>query len=168
MLGGLLFLFTIFFPSVEDLLPVGIHFPFVGNLFYVVFGGLAAINPPKPKTRNLLILLGLLSVIFSFFYDLPELHYRHPVICFMAVSIFLFFRDLSVPANAFLTEVSACTWGIYLLHPFFINLLLKLFRMDLLSESPYLKLSLFFLFISFVSLIFTKILRSIPGIRNLF
>ena len=70
--------------------------------------------------------------------------------------------------NEFVRMFAECTWGIYLLHPFFINIILKVLKIDLLSVAPYINLVVFELGIIFVSFVFTYILKKMPLIKWLF
>ncbi|MFW5670568.1 MAG: acyltransferase, partial [Acetivibrio ethanolgignens] len=90
ILTGLLFLFTIFFSTIKQWLPIGIDFPFGGYLFYVCFGGAVGKCRIKKEVLYLCCLSGGISIVcmvavvgtYSF-------GYRHISVCLIAMSIFL-------------------------------------------------------------------------------
>lgn len=169
ILTGLLFLFSILCPFLEEWLPIGISLPFTGYLFYVCFGGIAAKYKINHHTIAFLHLAGVLSIVWIITSaDLSAFGYKSPAICFIALSIFLLFSRMERKPNPYILRISECTWGIYLLHPLFINILIKLLKVDLLSSSPYLKICAFAIFLFVISFITTYFLRKIPYLKRLF
>ena len=75
---------------------------------------------------------------------------------------------LKMKQNEFVRMVAECTWGIYLLHPLFINITVKVMKIDLLRGTPYLNLILFELIIVIVSFICTYILKKLPLLKRMF
>ena len=165
----LLFLFTVLLPEIRNIIRVGITFPLGGYLFYVCFGMLMA----KYKQNKLLLPLFAVTGIGSGVclalnpYN-QEFEYLSLFVAIMAVSIFGIATLFNAKGNNVILEISNCTWGIYLIHPFFINLIIKLLKIDLLSTYPYVKLALFFVVVSLLSFATTFILRRIPLIKKLF
>ena len=84
------------------------------------------------------------------------------------MSVFLLVNPMDIKPNKLLLGVSQCTWGIYLLHPLFINIAIKLLKIDVLTSYAYLKLFVFTLVILLVSFTSTYILRKIPIVKQLF
>ena len=151
------------------MLPVGVSIPFGGYLFYVCFGGLVAQGGITNKLLYMIAPLGLLSAVWIIFGpDTQKFGYCHLAVCFMAMNIFLFVSKMDIKPSKTILCISSCTWGIYLLHPFFINVVIKLLKINVLSVFPYIKLLFFALFVSFSSFAATFILRKIPYIRKLF
>lgn len=167
ILTGLLFLFDIFLPTFEKWITVGIAFPFGGYLFYVCLGALIAQNNISKTTSCFLYLVGLLSAAYIAF-DSCSIGYNHLSVCLMATSIFLLVSRLNVKPNKLLLCVSNCTWGIYLIHPLFINIAIKLLRIDVITSQTYLKLVIFTIAVLAVSFLSTYILRKIPLVKKLF
>lgn len=169
ILTGLLFLFTIFLPSMKEYLSVGIDFPFGGYLFYVCFGGLLGkcqVKKPVLFFTAGTALASVLVLVLKAQGPLPG--YKNLAICCLAMSVFVLVSRMNIKPKAFLSTVARCTWGIYLLHPLFINLAVKLFKLDLLSGMVYGKLAAFAVVIALVSFAATWILRKIPGVRYVF
>ena len=169
ILTGLLFAFTILCPTFERWLPIGITFPIGGYMFYVCFGGIVAnykleqplIHGCYFMTVISLIWIALCSEYFAF-------GYLHIATCFVAVGVFLFVSNLDIKPNKMILKVSQCTWGVYLIHPFFINIALKVLYVDLFSNMAYGRLFIFGVVILFVSFVVTYMLRQIPYVKKLF
>lgn len=169
ILTMLLFVFTIVVPTIHRILPIGIDFPFGGYLFYVCFGGLVAKCNWKKEVYLGSLIGAIVSVIYILFmHTKQDFGYNSIAVALIAVCVFLFVSKQEVKGSDVLLNVSSCTWGIYLIHPFFINIILKLFKVDLLTSMPYVKLTLFLIVVAVLSYIATYILKKIPVIKNLF
>lgn len=168
---GLLFLFNILLPAINSsgLINIIIDFPLCGYLFYVCFGGLVAKCKMGKLCNYLFPILGLISVIYIVLFSHGQtFEYNSLSICFLAISIFLTVNNIVSKQNNFISKLASCTWGIYLIHPLFINVILKFLKMDLLSSMPYIKLPLFCISIFLLSYTFVCIFKKIPLIKKLF
>ena len=94
--------------------------------------------------------------------------YRNILVCLIAMSIFLLVSQMEIRSNKLILKISECTWGIYLIHPFFINIAIKVLKIDLLTSLPYVKLFVFTVLIAVISFVATYILRKIPFVKKLF
>ena len=169
ILTALLFVFHILSPAFEDFLPVGVQLPFDGYLFYVCMGGLLAQQELSKKWTAAIYLAGILALGWLLlFWGYWDLGYCHPVVCAMAVSVFLFVSRLNVKSGKLLLGLSACTWGVYLIHPFFINVAVKVLEIDVLTSYAYVKLLALLLAVLAVSFGGTYVLRKIPLMKKLF
>lgn len=165
----LLFLFTVLLPQIKSKLYIGIPLPLGGYLFYVCFGMLLA----KINMSKFFIPVLLLTGIASGFYlaENPyneEFEYLSLGVAVMAMSVFGLFTFIKSNQNKAVLTLSNATWGIYLIHPFFINLIIKFLKIDMLSEFAYIKLLIFFIVVFALSFVTTYILRKIPLIKKLF
>ncbi len=169
ILTVLLFLFNILLPTFEAWISVKEILPIGGYLFYVCFGGMVAKNYIPNKLMYIISFSGLLSsawiVLGS---NTQKFDYRHLAVCLMAMSIFLIISNINIKPRKFILLLSNCTWGIYLIHPLFMNVVIKLFKIDFLTSMPYIKLSVFAVIIFCISFIFTYVLRKIPFVKKLF
>ena len=162
-----MFFFNILLPTFNEWITIGITFPFSGYLFYVCLGGvLAQVNINK-TISYFIYLVGLLSTIYIAFAN-NGIENKHLAVCLMATSVFLIVSKLKIKPNKLLLYISNCTWGIYLIHPLFINVAIKLVRVDVISSYAYLKLFVFTVVIFAVSFLSTYILRKIPIVKKLF
>ena len=173
MLVFFLFLFRILLPWIgkNSVVNIDINFPLGTNLFYVCFGMLFSTGSLDRINRRirilisiLLILLGVLVPLFGF----KQSGYSDLFVCFLATGLFVLFLELYIPATEVMTKLTGCTWGVYLIHPFFINLAIKCFNIDLLSGTVVGKMVVFYLIIIFVSFLSVYVLKHIPIIKSLF
>ena len=169
ILTTILFLFNILFPIIEEFVSIKFDIPMDGYLFYVCFGGAVAKCKIDKKVNIGACFLLLISVIYIIFCaDGKQLGYKNLVVCIMAISIFVIAVAMEIKSNKMLLCFSKCTWGIYLIHPFFINIVIKLMKIDLLRSYAYVKLMLFAVIVTVISFGSTYILRKIPIVKKLF
>ena len=169
ILTALLFAFNVLIPTFEDFLPVGVQLPFDGYLFYVCMGGLLAQQEPSKKWTAAIYLSGILALGWLIlFWGYWDLGYCHLAVCAMAVSVFLLVSRLNVKSGKLLLGLSGCTWGVYLIHPFFINVAVKVLEIDVLTSYAYVKLLALLLAVLAVSFGCTFVLRKIPLVKKLF
>lgn len=169
ILTALLFFFNILLPTLDKWVSIGIVFPFSGYLFYVCFGGTVAKLKMNKKLSNFIHLTGLLSTVWIILNaDNYNFGYRHLAVCLIAMSIFLIISKMDIKPNKLLLCISKCTWGIYLIHPFFINVAIKVLDIDVVTSQPYIKLFIFAIIVSFTSFFATYILGKIPFVKKLF
>lgn len=170
VLTGLLFVFNILLPTIESRIPIGVEFPFGGHLFYVCFGGLISKYGIQKRGRIIICIAGLISSVFV------AVHYdgqtAKPVdllaVCFISSAIFLIFSRLEITEKTFLLTLSKCTYGIYLFHPLFINIALKVLKIDFIFSAPYIKLPLLALVAFTLSFALTYLLKKLPLVSKLF
>ncbi len=169
ILTGLLFLFTIFIPTFEEMIPFGVSLPFGGYLFYVCLGGMIAKGKITPRLSYFIYFAGLLSAAWiiygagNFVFG-----YRHLAVCAMAASIFMMVCPIKIKSSKLISTIAQCTWGIYLIHPFYINIVVKVLNVNVLSSHAYVNLLALLGIIAVISFFTTYILRKIPIIRKLF
>lgn len=165
----LLFVFSILVPTLDGLISIQSVLPFGGYLFYVCFGGLVAQNHISNKALHLITFAGLLSCVWIVLgVSTQDFDYKHLAVCLMAISIFLIFNNMDIKPRKMILLLSNCMWGVYLIHPFFINIVIKLFKIDFLTSMPYIKLCVFAVVIFCISVGSTYVLRKIPLIKKLF
>ena len=169
ILTVLLFVFTILLDTFEPLFSVGFSIPFCGYLFYVCFGCLIS---QCHITKRYLLVFGILATgsviwIFTGCHD-DSIGYKHLAVCMMAFFIFVAFSKLNINGTQVIQTLSSCTWGIYLLHPLFINFTIKLLNLDVVSSYPYLKMTFLTIIIFMISFASTFVLRKISLIKKLF
>lgn len=165
----LLLIFTIILPQFKSKLAVVNDYPFVGYLFYVCFGMLIA----KTKPGKFFIPIAVVGTIVSGIYLATnlfgeEFNYLSLGVAICSASVFTLATYLKVEKSKTLLKLSNATWGVYLIHTFFINIAVKVLNLDLLSSLPYLKLGCLFVVVTVISFAVTFILRKIPLIKYLF
>ncbi|MBE6747611.1 MAG: hypothetical protein E7557_00070 [Ruminococcaceae bacterium] len=165
----LLLIFTVLLPQFKSKLAVANDYPFVGYLFYVCFGMLIA----KTKPGKIFIPIAIIGAIVSAFYLATnpfneEFNYLSLGVAISATSIFTLATYIKAEKNKTLLNLSSSTWGVYLIHTFFINIAVKVLNLDLLSSLTYLKLGGLFVAVTVISFAVTFVLRKIPLIKYLF
>lgn len=144
ILTTLLLLFNILIPAISKYFPIGAEFPFDGYLVYVCFGGMVAKCTIDKKWMYLSFIAVITSIFYLYVNAGEQLFvFKHPIVCFMAIGIFLLISQINFNCNKVILEIAKCSWGIYLLHPFFMNIALKVLKIDLLSGALYIKLFTF-------------------------
>lgn len=170
---ALLFLFTILFPSLSAWFTVGIDFPIGGYLFYICAGGAMARFPVRKSGLwklicTAVVVLYCVAVFGGYSFSLIWNPYLDPLVCVASVALFFLVSNLDIRGNQAIRTFGACTWGIYLFHPLFLNLILKVLHLDLVSSLAIVKLPLLTLVLLVLSFGLTFILRKIPLVKHLF
>ncbi len=172
--SGLLCLFTIVFPvlKTETGYSVPIVFPVGGYMFYICAGGLVAKwNPMQLKTAIIAISLFICSMFAVLLIKIRASQLENCISlfsCISAVSLFIaiivFMNDM--PNILWVRRLSDCTFGIYLLHPLFINIMIKLFHIYPLRYLPFLSITGAFIAISGLSYLSAYLLRKVSWIKK--
>lgn len=169
ILTTLLLVFSILIPEINKYFPIGVELPFDGYLVYVCFGGMVAKCRIDNKWKYLSFIAIVISIVYLWVNVGNQLFvFKHPIVCFMAMGIFLLISQADFKSNKIIMEIARCSWGIYLIHPFFMNIALKVLKIELLSGMLYIKLFMFAIVLFVISLIVTYILRKIPVIKSIF
>ncbi|MBR5597453.1 MAG: acyltransferase family protein [Lachnospiraceae bacterium] len=169
ILTTLLLFFSILIPAISKNFPFGVELPIDGYLVYVCFGGMIAKCTIDKKWKYLSLGTIVLSIVYLCVNVGKQLFvFKHPIVCFMAMGIFLLISHADFKSNKMILEIAKCSWGIYLIHPFFMNIALKVLKIDLFSGMLYIKLFIFAIVLFVISLITTYILRKIPVIKTIF
>lgn len=171
---GLLYLFNVIIPSAESvtLLRNPIDFPVTAPAFYVCIGGvISKLRKEKKDKLQYTIVSFCCSIVAIFLIELyiPEYNSWISLIkSISAVSIFLSVIDYFSGKKElnWLRKISECSFGIYLFHPFFINLMIKVFRIYPVRWCPPVSLFLTSAGIVGLSYMTTYFLRKIRLIRK--
>lgn len=174
ILTGLLFVFHVLSPIVEEYwgYTIPISFPIMAPLFYVCAGGLLAkLHPVSNKIAFISLVTFVCGVAAVFLIALFARAYSAwiPLFsCFCAVALFaaVTARFSESTEVAWVRSVSDCSFGIYLFHPFFINLMIKVLRIFPLRWFPPLSIILASLAVVGLSYWTTCLLRKIGFIRK--
>lgn len=171
---GILFFFTIINPIIEYIFKYSfpIDFPITKPAFYAFTGGMLTKIKTPSKTITQIALIVLISntlIIFitriSNFLDgnlLTILIYISAVSLF--ITIIGFFNNKK--ESSLIYNISICTFGIYLIHPFFINLIIKFLHIYPFKYYSIISVLSMFIVIAVLSYFITYILRKISFIRK--
>lgn len=172
---GILFLSTILIPVINSHmgLSVDIHMPLSGYLFYVVAGAaIARCSFADMKYINMALGAANVVVIAYFWkYGKDEIYpYTSLPVCIMALSIFILTikNHTELHTGRKWDGISGCTLGIYLIHPFFLNLMIKLLHIYPLHGIGWITIPAACIVLYFVSYVTVYVLRKIPIVNRLF
>ena len=172
------FFYTIFVPILSDALDYSIPIKFVatGWIFYVMLGGVVGkyskifIERKCFVTTVCLIsmLLSNTAIILKCINE-PSFHvvsYTSLSVALMAAAVFVIFTVQTVKNKRMLLSVSSCCWGIYLIHPAFINLMIKVLNFNPIDYAWYISIPLTCVVIFALSAVIVWALRKIGIVRK--
>lgn len=169
ILTGLLFVFTILWPIIGHWFSIWIEFPFGSYLFYVCFGGAVANCKLKKNVVLLICSLGAVATLSLIVRGgNVVLSFKSLEVALMAMGVFIMIEQFTINQNKYIALLADCAWGIYLIHPFFVNLILKVLKIDLLGSAPYIRLMIFEVVLVVIGFAVTYVLKKIPVIKLLF
>lgn len=169
---GLCFFFSIIVPFINRLtgMEMFFYFPFIKHLFYVCFGAMCAkYTITDKKRRNIICIAVFLFAVAAAAIDRNTSGgYYSPWVCLMAMPIFMFFTGIE-PRISYekLRKISQLTWGVYLIHPLFINLIYKLLKFDPFKHVLPLSILLIGAVVSTLSFGTVFVLKKIPFISKM-
>ena len=116
----------------------------------------------------ILTLIGLAIGIFGFDINIEQ-SYSTIYVAVMSVAIFIICKRLFNKAKVSLAivSISKCTWGIYLVHPFFIHLFHKFFNVTIEGYNQFIAFPISCLIIFAISYFAVVILKRIPLINRI-
>lgn len=172
---ALTFVFNILLPSVGDILGVDIAFkiPFVRYMFYIFAGGqIAKMNLPRIKKNIIYIICGLIvsaCMVGVFYRNSISCAYTSLAICMMAVFLFLLFSLIcsDYKESKLIKTISGLTWGIYLIHPLVLNVLIKVLKFNPLDYPAYFSIPIVCIGVFVISLLFIFALKKIPLFKRM-
>lgn len=148
------------FPAINTIFSIKIYFSIpVGSyaVFYFVIGKLLyETRADIKKTRNLFLVAGLiilssLTLLINANGGKSYLGYDSPIIGGMAVCIFLLIKEIQIRVSEIMWKIDRLCFGVYLIHPVFINLLYKFFNMTPLGFGEEYLLGVFLFWLGFTA-----------------
>lgn len=167
----LLFVFNILCPLIYDLIEYKfpVDFPTSSSLFYVCVGGLIAkINSPRKAVIPLLgFCFSSMAIFLITLFTESADTWLALLKCISAIALFLTVQAMPLKnTGGLLRTFSECTFGLYLFHPFFINIMIKLLHFYPLRYPPLISLPITCGMIVILSVVTTYLLRHIPLVRK--
>lgn len=175
----LMFVWNILLPDVCSLfgVSVGVQIPFGNDLIYVLAGAYIAKLSDELKRKLLPVGCGLVSAVIAVSWiakvvgDITlNMSYHSLLIFGMAVGVFLIATAgfNCGRGNKLCTHLAPYTWGIYLLHPFFINVLFKVVnvKFDILYRNLWLSIPLTCIGIYLMTCLAVGILKKMPFVKK--
>lgn len=172
----LLYIFTILVPTINNYFNITIAFnlPISGYIFVYLLGYYIYKNNQTDKEKNLIYILGIISLITIIIF--PKLAakdiigYTSTSTIMVATSIFVFFKNIKLKQNEKLEKIvsslGTASFGIYILHQFYINIIYKLLKIKLILLYPYAGLVFYSLVILLITYLTVYLLRKIPIVKK--
>lgn len=169
------FVFNILLPSVGEVFGTTLAFsiPLVRYMFYIFAGGLIAkINPSGTKRNLVYAVCGLIAsvwMVWLFYRNGVSCGYTSAAICMLAVFIFLLFSFAfaGYQENGFVKLLSGLTWGVYLIHPLVINVLIKVLKIRPLDYAAWISIPAACIIVFAVSILLIFLMKKIPLVKKM-
>ena len=172
----LLFIFTVILVDISSIFNINIAFniliinPYI--LLFMLGDYLARFNINKKiEIINYFIsIIFIILIVFNNIYNFMSIPitYTSVGVISICISLYLLCKN-SIKNNeqkSIFLSITKCGFGIYLIHQFFINVIFKLLKFDLILDYPYLGLILYTFIIFITSYITTGILRKIKFVNK--
>ena len=173
-----LYIFTILSNEIGNLIgyktafyiPIGTGFVFVYLLGNYIYN-----NKLSSKLERLLYVLGIISfitiILLTYFGVCKYLvGYTSTLCIIVAISVFYLFKDKKITGNQNLSKLiinlGECSFGIYIIHQLFINIIYKILKIDMILYMPYLGMILYVLGVLVISFISIYVLRKINFVKK--
>lgn len=170
--------FTILLPYVEAVFQFSfpIKFSASGWLVYVIFGGLVAKYKDSFNNKKIIfisiimIVLSSIAISIKYYFE-PSFHvvdYKSLSICLISSSVFLLtvYVKQYEREYKFFTQLSSCCWGIYLIHPLFLNLMFKFIKINPLDYVWFILVPITCIIVFALCAFVVWLLRKIPIIQK--
>ena len=169
-------IFNVVFKDISTIFDIGFTLPLSEYCFYVLMGATLCVMEEKilkklfvPSILTLiLMMIGLAIGIFIFEIDIKQ-SYTAIYVAIMSVAVFVVCKRLfnNAKTDAFINSLAKCTWGIYLVHPFFIHLFHKLFNVSIERYNQLVAFPISCLVVFGISYFCVVILKKIPLINKI-
>ena len=155
----LLVVFLFIFPVINNIFDITIFFSIpIGSytVLYFVTGKLlyqVSFNNKYKKffSSLVLIVLSLLVVLINANGDNRYLGYDSPIVGGMAVCIFIIIKGIDIKNSGLLWKFDRLCFGVYLIHPVFINMFYKFFKITPLCFGEEYLVGVFFFWLGFIA-----------------
>lgn len=175
----ILFIFTILIPELNTLFNINIAFyiPLTSSyLFtYLYSAYIYKYNTSKRYIiiSNILAFIAIFIIILKVKYNLNNILLTYTsLLPFLIANMFflnLKNKEIKIPEGLtkLINSLGICSLGIYLIHQFFINIIFKLLKIDIILQYPYILLFIYSIVILVISHITIYILKKIPLLKKI-
>ena len=173
----ILFVISIIIPSLNRLFDISIAFNKVGISGYIFYYFYGYYLYKYDTSKNFRIINYIISILCIGYTIYRAIHintldnvysYTTLVPCMLASSTVLLLKGTTVKNSELINSIGICSLGIYVTHQFFINIIYKVIKYDMIVNYPYIGLILYSIIIFSSSLLITFLLRKIKFIRKYF
>ena len=174
----LLFIFTICIPELNRLLKwnidlsIGITSTYIFYYFYGYYLGTKKITNTYKYISYILGILSIILVIVCYLFklDIVVLSYVSFTSFFIANLVFILLKDIKIKnknISNLITSVAVCSYGIYIFHQLFINIIYKVFKIDFIIRYPYIGIIIYSFVIFLLSYLLIFLFRKIKYLRTI-
>lgn len=171
-----LFLFSFIFPLINNILDIKIFFSIpVGSyaVFYFIVGNFLyhkwKVTIKRRYLLSTIILLGSLILLVNARGGKTYLGYDSPIIAGMAICMFMLSKDIQIKNIGVIWKFDRLCFGVYLIHPLFINIFYKAFKITPLcfSEGYLLGVFLFWLGFTIISYLSSYVMKKVKFLNSI-
>lgn len=177
----ILLISSIVIPFIENVFEIRIGFDLIIKspyLAYVIIGYYLGSNDNKKNKFYLFMFIisiviictsQILPIVFdnSFVDKLTILgNYDSPIILFLSISIFKLFMNIK-NERKIINYISSESYGIYLIHMFWINIAYKFIKFNIYGNMFFIKIVLIFTIVFILSFVSTKFIKLIPFLKKI-
>ena len=171
---SILFVFSIIIPTINSVsgLTIAFTIPIISSfLFYYLYAHYIDKYSFTSKYKIISIILALISATLLIVQNLLKItlfpiEYGSLVIFLISNGIFVSLINKDIKQNRIITSLSECSFAIYLFHQFFINIIYKFLKFNIIIKYPYVGLILYTIGILMITYFFSYILRKIKLVRK--
>ena len=150
-------------------IPLGSNF-----IFAYLLGNYLYNNDLSKKSKTILHIIGFLSFITIIILSICDTHefligYTTFLCTAVAIDVYVIIKNKEFKnknLSNLICELGKCSFGIYVLHQLFINIVYKWLKIDLILSIPYTGLFLYVILLLIITFIFVYLLRKISIIRK--
>ena len=173
----ILFCISILLPSLNKIFNIKIAFNMLnisGYIFYYFYGYYLYKYKITKDYITVNHTLSILCIIYTVYRaisinSLDNVYSYTTLVPFaLASSTILLFKGVEIKNGKPYNLIGVCSLGIYVLHQFFINIIYKVIKFDIIVSYPYVGLVIYFIIIFLCSFAVTYLLRKIKFIRKYF
>lgn len=170
---ALLYIFNFLIPEISSVLNINIGFYIPissAYIFLFIYGNYINTYEITKKYKYLSYLLGILSFVLLIIITLNNSYsylitYTSTLTLLITNSVIILFKNLKIKINnsfsQVISSIGICSFGIYIIHQFYINIIFKLFKLNIIINSPFTFLIIYTLIIFIMSYISTLLLKKI-------
>ena len=172
-----MYIFTILLPEIAYFFKINIGFniPLSSYIFIYFYGNYIINKSVSNKFKKFSYILGVITIIYVIYIAYNEtyvlsLTYTSTPIILLSNFVILLLKDREITKNNsvghLIKSLGICSFGIYILHQIFINIVFKFIKLDFILDYPYIGLFTYTLGILIVTYLIVFILRKIKLVRN--
>lgn len=166
----ILYLFTILIPELSSIFSINIAFsiPLQPFLLLYFYGHFIITYDFSKLYKYISYILGIISLLLIIYLIINNkylnlINYTSTLTFLISNAIIILLKNkdfkIKEPLERLTNSLGTCSFGIYIIHQFFINLIFKLFKIDIILTYPYISLIIYSLVVLILSYLTIYILK---------